>query len=128
MMAGLVLAIEAEFIPYKVDHPLYLTCTILFFLIVEINQRSVLSPDSGLGSGIKRVKVDAAIVVLVSTSMHKLAVAQVDLGKVVPAVSDFLNSILRYLIFRDVLELISFVKSMNMVSVMNLQTDQGASC
>jgi len=92
----------------------------LLVLVDKVHQRLLEGPDGVLGSGIERVKVDTAIVVLVGASVDILVFAQVDLGKVVEAISYLFNGILNDLEGRDVLELVCLMQSVDVVSMMDL--------
>lgn len=97
----------------------------LLVLVDKVHQRLLEGPDGVLGSGIERVKVDTAIVVLVGASVDILVFAQVDLGKVVEAISYLFNGILNDLEGRDVLELVCLMQSVDVVSMMDLGNKQG---
>jgi len=95
-------------------------CHIVPRLVVEVDQRLLEGPDGILRGGIKRVKVNTAIVGLVGASMNVFVVAQIDLGKVVEPICNLFYGILNDLESSDMLESICFMQSMNMICMMDL--------
>jgi hypothetical protein len=95
-------------------------CRIAPRLVVEVDQRLLEGPDGILRGGIKRVKVNTAIVGLVGASMNVFVFAQIDLGKVVEPICNLFYGILNDLESSDMLEPICFMQSMNMICMMDL--------